>query len=144
LNNQGWVSVGIDHDTAKFATASIRRWWTRMGQHRAKPPIGTYHCHRLILDCFSEGQLLQQWRPSKILSPTIKSSCGVPDKQTADQEFVQCHDPVDETDLPLINSWRGTHKRLASRGWSVCARTIRFLAGKSSRHDVRLGSRREF
>lgn len=34
LNNQGWVSVGIDHDTAKFATASIRRWWTRMGQRR--------------------------------------------------------------------------------------------------------------
>ncbi len=27
LNNQGWVSVGIDHDTAKFAVNSIRRWW---------------------------------------------------------------------------------------------------------------------
>src|SRR6516165_10813255 len=26
-NNQGWVSVGIDHDTALFATRSIRRWW---------------------------------------------------------------------------------------------------------------------
>ena len=27
----GWVSVGIDHDTAEFATETIRRWWTRMG-----------------------------------------------------------------------------------------------------------------
>ena len=27
LNNQGWVSVGIDHDTAEFAVHSIRRWW---------------------------------------------------------------------------------------------------------------------
>ena len=27
----GWVSVGIDHDTAAFAVESIRRWWTTMG-----------------------------------------------------------------------------------------------------------------
>jgi hypothetical protein len=33
-NDQGWVSVGIDHDTAQFATNSIRRWWTQMGRHR--------------------------------------------------------------------------------------------------------------
>ena len=30
--NQGWVSVGIDHDTAEFAVDSIRHWWNRMGQ----------------------------------------------------------------------------------------------------------------
>jgi hypothetical protein len=29
--NQGWVSVGIDHDTAEFAVESIRRWWRHMG-----------------------------------------------------------------------------------------------------------------
>jgi len=34
VNNQGWVSVGIDHDTAQFATNSIRRWWDEMGQDR--------------------------------------------------------------------------------------------------------------
>jgi len=34
LHNQGWVSVGIDHDTAQFATNSIRRWWTEMGSER--------------------------------------------------------------------------------------------------------------
>ena len=32
--NQGWVSVGIDHDTAQFAVNSIRRWWNEMGQQR--------------------------------------------------------------------------------------------------------------
>ena len=31
LLNQGWVSVGIDHDTAQFAVESIRRWWYEMG-----------------------------------------------------------------------------------------------------------------
>lgn len=30
--NQGWVSVGMDHDTAEFAVDSIRHWWKRMGQ----------------------------------------------------------------------------------------------------------------
>ena len=29
--NEGWVSVGIDHDTAEFAVESIRRWWRHMG-----------------------------------------------------------------------------------------------------------------
>ena len=33
-SNEGWVSVGIDHDTAQFAVASIRRWWTEMGSQR--------------------------------------------------------------------------------------------------------------
>jgi hypothetical protein len=32
--NEGWVSVGIDHDTARFAAASIRRWWRKMGRRR--------------------------------------------------------------------------------------------------------------
>ncbi len=30
--NEGWVSVGIDHDTGKLAVNSIRRWWKRMGR----------------------------------------------------------------------------------------------------------------
>ncbi len=30
--NSGWVSVGVDHDTAEFAVETIRRWWRSMGQ----------------------------------------------------------------------------------------------------------------
>jgi hypothetical protein len=33
-NNQGWVSVGINHDTADFAANSIRQWWKQMGRRR--------------------------------------------------------------------------------------------------------------
>jgi transposase len=33
-NNEGWVSVGIDHDTAEFAVASIRSWWKHLGAER--------------------------------------------------------------------------------------------------------------
>jgi transposase len=28
---EGWVNVGIDHDTAAFAVESIRQWWNEMG-----------------------------------------------------------------------------------------------------------------
>jgi hypothetical protein len=30
--NNGWVSVGMDHDTAEFAVATLRQWWRRMGR----------------------------------------------------------------------------------------------------------------
>ena len=32
--NAGWVSVGIDHDTATFAVQTIRSWWREVGAHR--------------------------------------------------------------------------------------------------------------
>jgi hypothetical protein len=32
--NSGWVSVGVDHDTASFAVETIRRWWHAMGQEK--------------------------------------------------------------------------------------------------------------
>ena len=30
--DEGWVNVGVDHDTAEFAVESIRQWWRRMGK----------------------------------------------------------------------------------------------------------------
>jgi transposase len=33
-NNEGWVSVGIDHDTAQFAVNSIDSWWEHLGSKR--------------------------------------------------------------------------------------------------------------
>jgi Rhodopirellula transposase DDE domain len=32
--NAGWVSVGVDHDTATFAVRTIGRWWRKMGRPR--------------------------------------------------------------------------------------------------------------
>jgi hypothetical protein len=32
--NAGWVSVGIDHDTAEFAVQTIRSWWRNVGSKR--------------------------------------------------------------------------------------------------------------
>ena len=33
-SDQGWVTVGVDHDTAQFAVNSIRAWWEHLGQPR--------------------------------------------------------------------------------------------------------------
>jgi len=30
--NAGWVSVGMDHDTAQFAVQSLSNWWRQMGR----------------------------------------------------------------------------------------------------------------
>jgi transposase len=57
--NTGWVSVGIDHDTAEFAVESIRRWWREMG-------LPTYPSARRLLitaDCGgSNGNRVRLWR----------------------------------------------------------------------------------
>ena len=57
--NTGWVSVGIDHDTAEFAVESIRRWWREMG-------IAVYpRAPRLLItaDCGgSNGYRVRLWR----------------------------------------------------------------------------------
>ncbi len=47
--NQGWVSVGIDHDTANFAVATLLRWWDQMGC-RVYP-----HAHELLVTVDSGG-----------------------------------------------------------------------------------------
>lgn len=58
-DDSGWVSVGIDHDTAAFAVESIRRWWTLMGQ--SKYPQA---CTLLITaDCGgSNGARVRLWK----------------------------------------------------------------------------------
>jgi hypothetical protein len=57
--NQGWVSVGITHDTAEFAVETIRRWWREMGQ-----PLYP-QARRLLItaDCGgSNGYRVRLWR----------------------------------------------------------------------------------
>jgi hypothetical protein len=57
--NQGWVSVGISHDTAQFAVESIRRWWYAMGQF-----VYSQAQHLLITaDCGgSNGNRTKLWK----------------------------------------------------------------------------------
>jgi DDE family transposase len=57
--NAGWVSLGIDHDTASFAVNAIRRWWQTMGRARYRDAT------RLLVtaDCGgSNGVRVRLWK----------------------------------------------------------------------------------
>src|ERR1700751_2324250 len=57
--NSGWVSVGVDHDTAAFAVNSIRQWWRTVG--RARYPEAT----RLLITADgggSNGSRVRLWK----------------------------------------------------------------------------------
>jgi DDE family transposase len=57
--NAGWVSVGVDHDTAAFAVATLRRWWEQVGQR-------TYPAADRLLICAdaggSNGYRVRAWK----------------------------------------------------------------------------------
>jgi Rhodopirellula transposase DDE domain len=56
--NVGWVSVGIDHDTAQFAVQSIRHWWLEMG----RPMYGQAKRLLITADCGgSNGYRVRLW-----------------------------------------------------------------------------------
>jgi hypothetical protein len=57
--DEGWVSVGIDHDTASFAVQAIRRWWRVMGR-----PVYR-HAQSLLITADaggSNGARLRLWK----------------------------------------------------------------------------------
>ena len=47
--NTGWVTVGNDGDTAAFAVATLRRWWTQVGQ------VAYPNANRLLISADSGG-----------------------------------------------------------------------------------------
>jgi hypothetical protein len=58
--NEGWVNVGVDHDTAAFAVESIRRWWDKLGKKRYADKA-----ERLLItaDCGgSNGSRVRLWK----------------------------------------------------------------------------------
>jgi Rhodopirellula transposase DDE domain len=57
--DEGWVSVGIDADTAAFATAAIRSWWQHLGRERY-PDASTL---TITADCGgSNGNRTRLWK----------------------------------------------------------------------------------
>jgi len=48
-DDSAWVSVGVDHDTSVFATATIEKWWEQMGQQKYP------HARRLLVTADGGG-----------------------------------------------------------------------------------------
>ena len=70
--NQGWVSVGIDHDTAQFAAGAIHRWWKKMGAKRH------HGAKRLLITADGGGSNGSRCRLWKVALQSLANRLGIP------------------------------------------------------------------
>jgi transposase len=98
--NTGWVSVGIDHETAAFAVNTLRSWWTTTGSH-------TYPgARRLLITADSGGANGNRRRAWKTELATLAHETGL--------QISVCHLP------PGTSKWNKIEHRLfsqISRNW---------------------------
>jgi transposase len=92
--NSGWVSVGMDHDTAEFAVETIRRWWRSMG--RPAYPEAT----RLLITADAGGSNGSRLRLWKIELQKLADETGL--------RIAVCHFP------PGTSKWNKIEHRLFS------------------------------
>jgi transposase len=99
-NDEGWVNVGIDHDTAQFAVASIQGWWQHLGRERF-PDATTL---TITADCGgSNGNRTRLWKTEL---QRLADDTGL--------EIEVCHFP------PGTSKWNKIEHRLfsfISRNW---------------------------
>jgi len=93
-DNTGWVSVGIDHDTASFAVNAIRRWWQTMGHERYPK------ANRLTISADGGGSNGSRVRLWKIELQALADELGI--------EVTVCHLP------PGTSKWNKIEHRLFS------------------------------
>lgn len=126
--NEGWVSVGTDHDTGAFAVESIRRWWLKMGADRY--PAAT----RLLIMADgggSNGYRLRLWKSEL---QKLADETGL--------EMAVCHFP------PGTSKWNKIEHRLFSaitmnwRGKPLVSHEaiVRLIAATTTRTGLRVRS----
>jgi Rhodopirellula transposase DDE domain len=112
-NDEGWVSVGIDHDTSKFAAASILAWWESLGQKRF-PEATTL---TITADCGrSNGNRTRLWKTEL---QRLADHTGL--------SITVCHFP------PGTSKWNKSAWAGAHQGAMKCCRRS---AGRGSRLDI--------
>jgi len=100
INNEAGVSVGIGHDTAEFAVASIRRWWERLGKKRYPS------ARRLLITADSGGSNRPRTRLWRWELQRLADETGL--------ILEVCHDP------PGTSKWNKIEHRLfchITRNW---------------------------
>ena len=93
--DEGWVSVGIDHDTAEFAVETIRRWWLEMGRSRYP------HAQHLMITADGGGSNSTRGRLWKTALQRLADELGI--------RIWVCHFP------PGTSKWNKIEHRLFSR-----------------------------
>ena len=126
--DEGWVSVGMDHNTASFAVATLRRWWERMG--RAAYPAA----RRLLVTADAGGSNGSRNRLWKLELQRFANETGL--------KVSVCHFPPGTSKWNKIEhrmfcwitrNWRG--RPLASR-----AAVVNLIANTTTRTGLRIRS----
>lgn len=92
--NVGWVSVGVDHDTAEFAVETLRRWWEKMG--RLRYPTAT----ELLVNADGGGSNGTRVRLWKVALQRLANETGL--------RITVCHFP------PGTSKWNKIEHRMFS------------------------------
>jgi hypothetical protein len=92
--NEGWVSVGIDHDTADFAVTSICTWWRQMGS------IAYPDAKRLLITSDGGGSNSSRSRLWKVALQRLADDIHIP--------ITVCHFP------PGTSKWNKIEHRMFS------------------------------
>jgi hypothetical protein len=93
--DQGWVSVGDDHDTAAFAVATIRRWWQMVGK------VAYPDAARLLVTADAGGSNSYRSRLWKVELGKLAAETGL--------QVTVCHFP------PGTSKWNRIEHRLFSQ-----------------------------
>jgi hypothetical protein len=92
--DEGWVSVGVDHDTAQFAAETLRRWWQEMGSEVYPGAQG------LLITADSGGSNSRRSRLWKVAIQELADLLGFP--------ISVCHFP------PGTSKWNQIEHRMFS------------------------------
>jgi Rhodopirellula transposase DDE domain len=93
-NNQGWVNLGTDKDTATFAVESIRRWWEKIGK------VNYPNAAELLITADGGGSNSSRGRLWKVELQKLSSEIGI--------EISVCHYP------PGTSKWNKIEHRMFS------------------------------
>ena len=124
--NQGWVSVGIDHDTARFAAEAIRRWWRRMG-------VKAYgQARELLITADGGGSNGSRSRLWKVALQDLATALGIPMRV--------CHFPPGTSKWNKIEHRMFCHITQNWRGRPLVSHEviINLIAATSTRHGLKI------
>lgn len=130
-NDEGWVSVGDNADTAEFAVESIRSWWRNMGSERFPK------ANRLLITADAGGSNGHRVRAWKVELSKLASETGL--------EITVCHYP------PGTSKWNKIEHRMFSfitMNWRgrplVSYRTIiELIAATTTKKGLRIRAERD-
>ncbi|MFZ2445452.1 MAG: ISAzo13 family transposase [Syntrophobacteraceae bacterium] len=124
--NVGWVSVGVDHDTAEFAVETLRRWWEKMGL--ARYPKAT----ELLITADGGGSNGSRVRLWKVALQRLADLTGL--------RISVCHFPPGTSKWNKIEHRMFSHISLNWRGKPLISHEIivNLIAGTTTRTGLKI------